>query len=111
MTSSTVRASQPSATKTSATTPEYSRGETIVGWLMAGPAIVLIFLFLIVPFVMAFIMAFTNQRLISPNPTEFVGIRNFANLLTLQTLTLDPVIDEATGQPAIDADGNVVYPA
>jgi len=35
----------------------------------------LIFTFMILPFLMAFGFAFTNQRLISPNPTEFVGTK------------------------------------
>ena len=84
--------------------------ESIVGWLMASPAFILLLGFLVIPFLMAFGLAFTNQRLISPNPTEFVGGRNFARLLTLQTLTLDPIVDEATGQQVLGEDGNLTYP-
>lgn len=84
--------------------------EALVGWLMASPAIFLIVLFMIVPFVMAFALAFTNQRLISPNPTEWVGGRNFAKLLTLRVVTLDPMTDPATGQPVLDEQGNLTYP-
>ena len=84
--------------------------ETLVGWLMAAPAVILLLAFLIVPFLMAFGLAFTNQRLISPNPTEFVGGRNFAQLLTVRPLTLDPVIDPATGKPVLDKDGQLTYP-
>lgn len=84
--------------------------ESVVGWLMASPAIVLLVSFLIVPFFMAFFLAFTNQRLISPNPTEFVGIRNFARLLTVKTMSLDPIVDETTGEPVLDEDGNFTYP-
>ncbi len=85
------------------------RNEAIVGWLMAGPAILLITAFLIIPFVMAFVLSFTNQRLISPNPTQIVGIRNFTSLLTVRTFTLDPLLDE-NGQQVRDADGNLTYP-
>ncbi len=84
--------------------------ETIIGWLMASPAIVLIIMFLIVPFVMAFVWSFTNQRLISPNPTEYVGTKNFTDLLTLRTITLHPIKDEATGDLVRDSDGNLTYP-
>ena len=84
--------------------------EALVGWLMAAPAIVLILTFLIVPFLMAFGFSFTNQRLISPNPTEFVGLSNFSDLLRVNTITLDPVIDEETGDPVLDDDGNFTYP-
>ncbi len=83
--------------------------ESLVGWLMAGPAIFLILLFLIIPFIMAFVFSLTNQRLISPNPTQFVGLNNFASLLTLRTLTVEPILDEA-GQPVRDEEGNLTYP-
>lgn len=78
------------------------RGEAFVGVLMASPALLLLIAFLIVPFFMAFGLAFTNQRLISPNPTEFVGGRNFERLLTLRLLPLQPVAGE---------DGAPTYPA
>lgn len=84
--------------------------ESLTGWLMASPAIVLILGFLIIPFLFAFVFAFTNQRLISPNPTEFVGLRNFERLLTVKVLRLDPVTDEATGTPVLDEEGNFTYP-
>jgi multiple sugar transport system permease protein len=86
------------------------RREALAGWLMASPALFLILSFLIIPFFMAFGLAFTNQRLISPNPTEFVGTRNFARLLRVRTLTLEPIIDETTGEPVLDDEGNFTYP-
>ncbi|MCK4897326.1 MAG: sugar ABC transporter permease [Anaerolineales bacterium] len=84
--------------------------ESLAGWLMAAPAMLLMLAFLVIPFAMAFGLAFTNQRLISPNPTEYVGTRNFARLLRIKTLSLDPIIDEATGEPVLDQDGNLTYP-
>jgi multiple sugar transport system permease protein len=84
--------------------------EARAGWLMATPAIVLLVVFLIVPFLLAFVFAFTNQRLISPNPAEYVGLRNFSRLLTVRTLTLDPIVDEASGEPVLDEEGNLTYP-
>ena len=74
------------------------QSEAMFGWIMAGPAIILIVGFLIIPFLLAFVFAFTNQRLISPNPTEYVGARNFARLLTVRTLTVEPERDEAGSQ-------------
>ena len=82
----------------------------MTGWLMAAPAILLILGFLIIPFFMAFGFAFTNQRLISPNPTEWVGARNFQRLLTVRILPLDPLPDTATGAPVRDDQGNLTYP-
>ena len=93
-----------------ATQSNTRRQESIAGWLMIAPALILLVMFLLIPFFMAFGLAFTNQRLISPNPTVFVGGRNFARLLTVRALTLDPVVD-AAGQPVLDAAGNPTYPA
>jgi len=100
---------------TPAIRPSGSRGssrrrETVAGWLMAAPAVILILAFLIIPFLMAFGLAFTNQRLISPNPTEFVGLRNFERLLSLRILPLEPILDETTGTPILDEEGNLTYP-
>lgn len=86
------------------------RQEGIAGWLMAMPAIVLILAFLIIPFIMAFYFAFTNQRLVSPNPTEWIGLSNFQRLLSVNMLPLEPVVDETTGEPVLDEEGNVTYP-
>ncbi len=54
--------------------------ETYSAWLFVAPALILLSLFLIIPFFMSIGLAFTNQRLISPLPTEFVGLRNFFRL-------------------------------
>jgi multiple sugar transport system permease protein len=86
------------------------RSDRRLAWLMAGPAVLLLITFLAVPFVLAFVLSFTNQRLLSPNPTEFVGTTNFARLLTVQLLTLEPELDPATGEPKRDPDGALVYP-
>ncbi|HRV94594.1 MAG TPA: sugar ABC transporter permease, partial [Anaerolineae bacterium] len=86
------------------------QSESLTGWLMASPAILLLLGFLIIPFFFAFIYSFTNQRLISPNPTEFVGLTNFKRLLTVRVLRLEPVTDEASGQPVLNDEGNYTYP-
>ena len=75
------------------------------------PAIFLIVLFIITPLLAAFVVSFTNERLVSGNETEWVGARNFTQLLEVRYLTLDPVVDEATGELEVDEEGNVVYPA
>lgn len=87
-----------------------TRRDNAAGWMMAGPAFVLIVLFLILPFILAFALSFTNQRLISPNPTEFVGTRNFDQLLGLGVLTLEPERD-SSGELVRDEDGALTYPA
>ena len=79
------------------------------GWVMAGPAAVLIAGFVILPFFFAIALSFTNQRLISPNPTEFVGLANYRQLLGMAVLTVDPVTDDA-GQVVLK-DGAPEYPS
>ncbi len=78
--------------------------------ILGGPAFLLLLVFLIGPFIMGVWFSFTDQRLISPQPAEFVGGRNYARLLQVSLLTLDPVVDPQTGQPQRDASGNLQYP-
>lgn len=58
------------------------RAESILAWLFSAPALLLLFIFLFIPFAMAFGLSFTDQRLV-PNPnlaTRFVGLRNFVRM-------------------------------
>ena len=87
----------------------YKYQEALTGWLMAAPVILLLLTFLIVPFLFAFGLSFTNQRLISPNPTEWVGTRNFASLLTVRPFVLEPERDPS-GAFIRDEDGSLTYP-
>ena len=54
-----------------------------MAWFFSAPAIVFLTIFLVVPFLMAIGLSFTDQRLIpNPNlPTQFIGFRNFVRLL------------------------------
>lgn len=60
-----------------------SRTDALLAWVFSAPALVLLIVFLLIPFLMAFVLAFTDQRLVpNPNlPTQFVGMRNFVRLL------------------------------
>jgi multiple sugar transport system permease protein len=79
------------------------------GWAMAAPAFGLILLFIILPFTLAFGLSFTNQRLFSPNPTQWVGMANFQQLLGVGVLTLEPERDDS-GAIVLDDDGQPEYP-
>lgn len=61
--------------------------EAKTAWLFSLPALVLLLVFLVIPFTLAFVFSFTNQRLIpNPNvPTEFIRVRNFIRLFTDET--------------------------
>lgn len=79
------------------------------GWLMALPGFMLVSAFIILPFLFAFGLSFTNQRLISPNPTEYVGSANYRQLLGLGLLTIEPTRNDA-GDITRQADGTPDYP-
>ena len=48
-------------------------------WLVA-PAVVLLLMFILIPIVLTFALAFTNAKLISPHRPQFVGFDNFTRL-------------------------------
>ncbi len=48
-------------------------------WLVA-PAVVLVVLFILIPIALTFALAFTNAKLISPQPASFIGVDNFTRL-------------------------------
>ena len=87
-----------------------SSHDLLSGWGMGLLAFLLLLIFLIGPFFAGIWYSFTNQRLISANPTELVGLRNYARLLRLGVLPLNPLTVEGTGEYQRDASGNLVYP-
>ncbi len=69
----------------------WRRQEEMTAWLFAAPALLILGLFLILPFAMAIGFSFTDQRLV-PNPnlsTQFIGARNYARLFQ------DPIFHSA----------------
>ncbi|MEJ2596830.1 MAG: sugar ABC transporter permease [Anaerolineales bacterium] len=56
--------------------------ESFMAWVFSAPAIILLIIFLVIPFAMAIGLAFTDQRLIpNPNlPTQVIGLRNFTRM-------------------------------
>ena len=58
------------------------RRDQLSGWGMIAPAALLLLAFVFIPAILGFGLAFTNARLISPRPIEFVGMDNFARLFT-----------------------------
>jgi multiple sugar transport system permease protein len=52
---------------------------------MLLPAAVLVLTFLIIPILLTFTLAFTNARLISPQPARFIGLENFIRLFGSDT--------------------------
>jgi multiple sugar transport system permease protein/raffinose/stachyose/melibiose transport system permease protein len=60
----------------------HSRAEQRAGAAFAVPGIVLLLVFVIGPALVSLVLAFTNARLISPTPPEFVGLENFHRAFT-----------------------------
>ena len=75
----------------------------------ALPGFGLMLNFVILPFFFAFGLSLTNQRLISPNLTEFFGLANYRDLLGLGIITLAPVPDDA-GAIVADENGDPTSP-
>ena len=61
------------------------RRTTTTAWLMLVPAGVLMITFLLIPIGLTFVLAFTNARLISPEPARFIGLVNFTRLFDNET--------------------------
>lgn len=85
------------------------RSERRTGIAMVAPAMVLLTVFLILPFFAAFYFSTTDQRLSSPNPTEFVGSDQFDRMLSFEWVTLGPIVDDS-GNIVRDEDGKPTYP-
>ncbi|MBB3221195.1 carbohydrate ABC transporter permease [Pseudoduganella umbonata] len=76
--------------------------------LFASPAVLLFLLFVVLPMVLAAGATFTNHRLMSPEPTRYVGLDNYKRLLALDVVVVEPLRDtEGTAQRD---DGGVRYP-
>jgi multiple sugar transport system permease protein len=58
------------------------RRTNLVGWLFSAPGLLLLAAFMVLPFALAVGFSFTNERLISPLPTRFVGLDNYTAVLT-----------------------------
>lgn len=73
------------------------RLERWVGVLFCTPAIVLLLFAVVIPFLVAFGITFTDQRLLSPNPTRFVGLENYARLLSVWLVEIPQRVAEDGG--------------
>lgn len=62
-------------------TRTWRSAEARTAWLLSTPALIGLTAFIVVPFLLALVLSFTNQRLISPLPTRFIGIENYLSTL------------------------------
>lgn len=66
--------------------------ENWTGLAFIAPAVVLLFVFLFVPFIMTLGYSFTNYNILKPDSTEFVGLKNFIKL-TQDTVFMKSIIN------------------
>jgi multiple sugar transport system permease protein len=57
----------------------------VTGWMFSAPGLLLLTLFIVAPFALALYFSFTNERLISPLQTQWVGFDNYAGILSDST--------------------------
>jgi multiple sugar transport system permease protein len=62
-------------------------GSTRLAWLFVLPALLGLLVFVLIPFVLAIILSFTNLRLGSPLPLQFVGLTQYQRILADETFT------------------------
>lgn len=60
----------------------YMKKDQRIAWALLAPALLLIAIFIVLPFLMSVVLSFTDQRLVpNPNvPTSFIGWRNYLRL-------------------------------
>jgi trehalose/maltose transport system permease protein len=84
------------------------REERLAYWLLV-PTIVILILIAFYPLGSVFYTSLTNKKFASAEESRFIGLQNYTYLLGFSINRLDPIVDEDTGQPRLDADGSVVY--
>ena len=66
------------------------------------PAFLILIIIALYPLGQVFYTSFTNREFASSTETEFVGLDNYQALLSVTIKELPPVIDEDTGEQAVD---------
>lgn len=72
--------------------------------LFAAPALLLFVLFVALPMLLAAGATLTNHRLMSPEPTRYIGLDNYRRLLALDLVVIEPLRD-ARGALVRDEEG------
>ncbi len=62
-------------------------GSARLAWLFVLPALLGLLVFVLIPFVLAIILSFTNLRLGSPLPLQFVGLTQYQRILADEAFT------------------------
>ncbi len=73
-------------------------GDKATAAIFGAPAMLGLTVFLIIPFVMAVMLTFTNQKLISPNDADFVGLSNYERAVGVTLLVQKPIQSATDGE-------------
>lgn len=66
--------------------------ESLTGLAFIAPAVVLLFVFLMIPFILTIGNSFTNYNILKPGATEFIGLKNFVKL-TKDTVFMKSIVN------------------
>lgn len=89
---------------------ELAKGEERLAYLLLLPTLVVLFLIAFYPLGSVFYTSLTNREFASAQETQFIALENYANLLSLKVIELEPERDEA-GQIIRDPEtGEIDYP-
>jgi trehalose/maltose transport system permease protein len=73
---------RPAAIAAPAISSDLVRRQTRLAWILLAPALIIVLLVAIVPLLQTIYQSFTDARLASTRPVQFIGLRNYADLLT-----------------------------
>ena len=86
------------------------RQEERLAYLLLVPTFLILFAIAIYPLGQVFYTSLTNKRFASQEETQFIGIQNYKNLLSMKVKRLEPVTDPDTGDQMVDPEtGELVY--
>jgi trehalose/maltose transport system permease protein len=89
---------------------ETAKREERLAYGLLVPTLVILLAIAFYPLGSVFYNSLTDKKFASAQPVNFVGLDNYVTLLGVTIKKLPPVIDEATGEPAIDPEtGEIEY--
>ncbi len=89
---------------------ELAQKEERLALMLLVPTLLILFAIALYPLGQVFYTSLTNSTFASAVETEFIGLRNYQQLLSITIKELPVRVDDATGQPLVDPDtGEVQY--
>lgn len=89
---------------------DLAKEEQKLAFKLLIPAFLILLIIALYPLGQVFYTSFTNREFASTTETEFVGLDNYQALLSFTVRELEPVIDDQTGEQAVDDEsGELVF--